>query len=127
MKTEPDIRLNKIIVVGDRVLVRPRKLSNKTKAGLLLPPGYQEKEEVQTGYIVKAGPGYPIPLNPDDNDEIWKNRDDKVKYLPLQAREGDLAIFLAKGAIEIIFNDEKYFIVAQSSILLLERDEELFA
>ena len=69
---ETDSKLKNLIVVGDRVLIRPKKISNKTKAGLFLPPGYQEKEE-------------------------------------------------------IMFNDEKYFIVSQNSILLLERDEELFA
>jgi len=87
---------------------------------------YKEKEEVQRGYIVKAGPGYPIPMPADDSDEPWKNSDEKAKYVPLQAKEGDLAIFMQKGAVEIIFHGEKYFIVPQHSILLLERDEELF-
>jgi co-chaperonin GroES (HSP10) len=117
--------LDKLIVVGDRLLVKPKVVSRKTKGGLYLPPGYKEKEEIQTGYIVKCGPGYPIPL-PSDEDEPWKQTEDTVKYVPLQAQEGDLAIFLQKGAIEIVYNDEKYFIVPQNSILLLERDTELF-
>lgn len=37
----------------------------------------------------------------------------------------DLAIFLQKGAIEVIYEEEKYFIVPQASILMLEREEEL--
>jgi len=37
-----------------------------------------------------------------------------------------MAIFIQKGAIEIVYDGEKYFIVPQSSILLLERDEDLF-
>ena len=53
--------LEKINVVGDRVLVKPRKESEKTDSGLYLPPGVREKEKVQYGYIVKSGPGYPIP------------------------------------------------------------------
>jgi co-chaperonin GroES (HSP10) len=117
--------LNKLIVVGDRLLIKPKTLTNKTKSGLFLPPGYKEKDEIQTGYVIKAGPGYPIPL-PGEEDEPWKHADENVKYIPLQAKEGDLAIFLQKGAIEIVYNDEKYFIVPQQSILLLERDEELF-
>ena len=36
--------LSGIIVVGDRVLIKPKKLSNKSKGGLFLPPGYKEKE-----------------------------------------------------------------------------------
>ena len=34
-----------------------------------------------------------------------------------------LAIFLKKGAVEVHFQNEKYFIVPQHSILLLERDD----
>nr|NQU94551.1 co-chaperone GroES [Bacteroidota bacterium] len=123
-RQETDI--SKLIVVGDRVLIRPKSQSNKTSSGLYLPPGYKEKEELQSGYIVKVGPGYPIPLPTEESDEPWKNADDKTRYIPLQARVGDLAIFIQKGAVEIIYHHEKYFIVPQHSILLLERDEELF-
>jgi chaperonin GroES len=117
--------INKLIVVGDRLLIKPKSLTNKTKSGLFLPPGYKEKEEIQTGYVIKAGPGYPIPL-PGEEEENWKRSEEQIRYIPLQAKEGDLAIFLQKGAIEIVYNDEKYFIVPQHSILLLERDDELF-
>lgn len=123
---ETESKLKNLIVVGDRVLIRPKKISNKTKAGLFLPPGYQEKEELQTGFVVKIGPGYPVSIPSDDFSESWKDNEERIKYIPLQAKEGDLAIFLQKGAIEIMFNDEKYFIVPQNSILLLERDEEMF-
>jgi chaperonin GroES len=123
---EKEKDLKKLIVVGDRVLIKPRKLPNKSKGGLLLPPGYQEKEELQTGYVLKCGPGYPIPVSPDESSESWKGAEDQIRYIPLQAQIGDTAIFLQKGAIEIIYNDERYFIVPQNSILLLERDEALF-
>lgn len=116
--------LDKLIVVGDRVLVRPKSLSDKTKTGLFLPPGVQERERMQSGYILKVGPVYPIPL-PVEAEENWK-KEEKVKYVPLQAKEGDLAIYLQSGAHEINYDGEKYFIVPQSSILLLVRDEELF-
>jgi chaperonin GroES len=124
MTSEPDI--SKLIVVGDRVLIKPKVQTNKTSSGLYLPPGYKEKEELQTGYIVKTGPGYPIPSSSDDPDEQWKTSVEKTRYIPLQAKEGDLAIFMQKGAVEIMFQSERYFIVPQHSILLLERDEELF-
>ena len=115
--------INKLIVVGDRVLIKPKSNSGKTHSGLLLPPGYKEKEEIQSGFVVKAGPGYPIPLPSDDIDEPWKKKEDAINYIPLQAKVGDLAIFLKKGAVEIQYHKEKYFIVPQHSILLLERDE----
>lgn len=124
MELTSDNRLKKLIIVGDRLLIRPKKSPEKTESGLYLPPGVQEKEKVQTGYVIKAGPGYPIPL-PTDDDELWKGNDDKVKYVPLQAEEGDLAIFLQKGAVEIVYQGEKLFIVPQASVLMLEREEEL--
>ncbi|HYI77164.1 MAG TPA: co-chaperone GroES family protein [Chryseolinea sp.] len=124
MKITAENKLKKLIVVGDRVLIKPTKQSDKTSSGLYLPPGVQEKEKIQSGYVIKVGPGYPLPL-PVDEDDVWKGKDDQVKYLPLQAQEGDLAIFLQKGAIEVIYEEEKYFIVPQASILMLEREEEL--
>lgn len=118
-----DNKLKKLIVIGDRVLIRPSKPDEQTASGLYLPPGVQEKEKVQQGYIIKTGPGYAIPMPVDD--EPWKSDDENVKYVPLQAREGDLAIFLMSGATEVMYENEKYFIVPQGAILLLERDEEL--
>lgn len=118
-----DNKLKKLIVIGDRVLIRPSKPDERTSSGLYLPPGVQEREKVQQGYVIKVGPGYAIPL-PVEN-EPWKNEEDDVKYIPLQTKEGDLAIFLLSGATEVIYDGEKYFIVPQSAILMLERDENL--
>jgi chaperonin GroES len=124
MKITADSKLKKLIVVGDRVLIRPTKQTDQTASGLYLPPSVQEKEKIQTGYIIKVGPGYPLPL-PIDEDDMWKGKDDQVKYLPLQAQEGDLAIYLQKGAIEVLYEEERYYIVPQASILMLEREEDL--
>jgi chaperonin GroES len=118
-----DNKLKKLIIIGDRVLIRPSKPNERTQTGLYLPPGVQEKEKVQQGYIIKIGPGYAIPMPPEE--EPWKSQEEQVRYLPLQAKEGDLAIFLLGGATEIMYQDEKYFIVPQSAILMLEREEDL--
>lgn len=123
MRLTQDIRFKKLIIIGDRVLIRPSKPDERTESGLYLPPGVQEKEKVQQGYVIKTGPGYAIPMPVED--EPWKNEDDQVKYIPLQAREGDLAIFLVSGATEVMYENEKYFIVPQSAVLMLEREEEL--
>ncbi len=117
--------LKKFIVVGDRVLIKPKSEETMTRSGLYLPPGVQEKEKIYSGYVLKVGPGYPIPAIVDE-DEPWKDKQDKVKYVPLQPKEGDLAVYLQNSAFEIEFNKEKYVIVPQSAILLLIRDEDLF-
>jgi len=117
--------LEKIVVVNDRVLIKPRTEAQKTKSGLYLPPGVHEKETVHSGYIIKVGPGYPIPAVSEE-DEPWKDQKEEVKYVPLQAKIGDLAVYLQKNAYEIEFNNERYIIVAHSAILMLIRDEGLF-
>jgi len=119
-------KLGNIIIVGDKVLIKPKSPSDKTKSGLFLPLGVQEKEVVQSGYVMKVGPGYPIPISSEDIEESWKKTDEKINYIPLQTREGDLAIYLQKGAVEVLYEGEKYFIVSQHSILMLEREDDLF-
>ena len=113
--------LDNIIVVGDRVLIRPDDAADRTKSGLYLPAGYKDNETVSSGYILKCGPGYPLPSL--DEGEVWESKSSSPRYLPLQVQPGDLAIFLSKNAIEIKYNGTKYIIVPQSAILLVERDE----
>ena len=123
MHLTPDNRLKKLIIIGDRLLIKPTRPNEQTASGLYLPPGVQEREKVQQGYVIKAGPGYVIPMQVEE--ESWKGEEEKVKYVPLQAKEGDLAIFLVGSATEVMYENEKYFIVPQSAILMLEREEDL--
>jgi len=116
--------LEKFIMVGDRVLVKPKTPSSRTKTGLYLPPTVQESEKILSGYIVKVGPGYPIPAISEE-DEAWKQKQENVKYVPLQAQMGDLAIYLNKSGYEIEFKNEKYIILPHSAILMIIRDENL--
>ena len=123
MRLTTDNKFKKLIVIGDRVLIRPSKPNERTESGLYLPPGVQEKEKVQQGYVIKTGPGYAIPMPPEE--EPWKTNEEQVKYIPLQAREGDLAVFLLSDATEVLYEGEKYYIVPQSAILMLEREEDM--
>ena len=122
-----DIKLKKkIILVGDRVLISPEKENERTTHGLYLPPSVREKEKVQSGIIVSVGPGYPV-VNPNYlEQESWsQTKKDPVKYIPLQAEEGDIALFLRDSAIEIQYDNETYLIIQQSSILALVRREHV--
>ncbi len=111
-----------ILIVGDRVLIRPDGPADRTSHGLYLPPSVGDRDQVQTGHIMKVGPGYPIPNPNFSEDEPWSQRE-AARYIPLQAQEGDQALFLRKEAIEIEFNGEKLLIVPQPAILMLVRDE----
>ncbi|MCD8176394.1 MAG: co-chaperone GroES family protein [Tannerellaceae bacterium] len=117
--------VEKFLMVGDKVLIKPKNPQSQTKSGLYLPPTVQQGEKIQSGYIIKTGPGYPLPSTVEET-EVWKKKEEEVHYLPLQAHEGDLAVYLHNAAYEISFNEETYMIVPHSAILMLIRDEGLF-
>ncbi len=110
-----------LLIVGPRVLISPEVGEERTSAGLYLPPTVREKEEVQEGLVIKTGPGYILPESR-QSDEPWMERKEPA-YLPLEAREGDYAIFLKKDAVEIEYDGKKYLIVPHSAILALVRPE----
>ena len=116
--------IDKFLMIGDKVLIKPKNPQSQTKSGLYLPPTVQQ-DRIQAGYIIKTGPGYPLPSQTDEH-EVWEKKEGEVHYLPLQAKEGDLAVYLQNSAYEVNFNDEKYLIVPHSAILMLIRDEGLF-
>ena len=100
----------------------PDKNQERTEHGLYLPPGVKDREKVQGGIVVQSGPGYAI-ANPNYIDqEPWSTSPrEPVKYIPLQVEAGDYALFLRDQSVEIEFEREKYFIISQSSILMLVR------
>lgn len=113
-----------LIIVGDRVLIDLDERQSRTSTGLYLPPTVKEKEKVQGGYIVKTGPGYPVHDPNTLTDEPWALRTSReLRFIPLQAAEGDYAIFLREAAIEIEYEGKKHLIVPHSAILALMRTE----
>jgi co-chaperonin GroES (HSP10) len=115
----------KLIVVGDRVLIKLDSLEERTEVGLLLPETVKAKEKVQSGLIVATGPGIPLPDPSHEEDEPWKDSSPRPRHLPMQAEVGDYALFLKKHAVEIRYENQEYLIVPQSAILVLIRDENI--
>jgi co-chaperonin GroES (HSP10) len=64
--------IRELIVVGDRVLIKPDQPEERTEVGLYLPQTVVEKEKVQAGRIVSVGPGIPIPDPGSEEEEPWK-------------------------------------------------------
>ena len=112
-----------VLVVGDRVLIRPDTGETKSPAGLYLPPSVIEKQEVRGGMVVEVGPGITLGSPDSSLDEPWKDKRSDIKYIPTQAEIGDYALFLGKASIEIKIEDKDYLIVSQSAILILIRDD----
>jgi len=112
-----------LIVVCDRELVRDEEGEERTNVGLYLPPTAVDSQAVQGGTIVATGPGLPMP-SPDSNvDEPWRVTSRETRFVPMQARKGDYALFFRKAAVEITFEGERYLVVPQAAILALVRDE----
>lgn len=120
--TDPGNPLDRLVVVGDRVLIEPQAGEDRTDVGLYLPRWAVEKESVQAGRIVACGPGIPLPDPGSMEDEPWKVLESTARHVPMQARPGDYAIFLRKAAVEVKFEGKTYLIVPQGAILLLDRD-----
>lgn len=119
------VELDKIIMVGDKLLLKPISEEERTDSGLYLPPTIKEKETLSAGYVIKVGPGFPIPTLPEEGEE-WKPTEKRFQYFPLQAQKGDLAVYIQKHVWEIFIEGEKYVVAPYSSIVLLVRDESLF-
>ena len=113
----------RLIVVGDRVLVRVEQGEERSKVGLYLPPTAVDSQAVQGGTIVATGPGLPMPDLGDNSEEPWRMGVRETRFLPMQARPGDYALFFRKAAVEITFEHERYLVVPQTAILALVRED----
>lgn len=122
------MRINnkQLIVVGDRVLVKVEEGEERTNVGLILPTTALDSQAVQGGRIVATGPGLPMPDVTENSEEPWRTGTGAraTRFVPMQARTGDYALFFRKAAVEMSFEQQKYLVVPQSAILALVRAAE---
>lgn len=114
----------RLIVVGDRVLIAPEEGEERSKVGLYLPATAVDKQAVQGGKVVATGPGTAVSAPTELDEEPWKIGATEARYMPLQARIGDFAIFFRRAAVEITFEGSRYLVVPQAAILTLVREED---
>jgi len=114
----------RLIVVGDRVLVQPEEGEDRTKVGLYLPASAVDNQAVQGGKVLATGPGTAVSAPTELDEEPWKVGHAEPRYVPVQARVGDYAIFFRKAAVEITFEGTRYLVVPQAAILTLVREED---
>jgi chaperonin GroES len=125
----PDLSLmpepkKRLIVVGDRVLIQPEEGEDRSKVGLYLPATAVDNRAVQGGKVVATGPGNAVSAPTELDEEPWKIGAPEPRYVPLQARIGDYAIFFRRAAVEITFEGDRYLVVPQAAILTLVREED---
>ena len=53
MLLTPDNKLKKLIVIGDRILIKPLQPEQRTASGLYLPPGVQERKKFSKDMLSK--------------------------------------------------------------------------
>ena len=96
--------------MGDRVLVRVEEGEERTNVGLYLPPTALDNQAVQGGTIVATGPGMPMPAFDANTDEPWRIEARETRFIPMQARRGDFALFFRKASVEITFEGERFLV-----------------
>lgn len=114
-----------LIVVGDRLLVRPEEGEERTHAGLYLPQTALATRQAKGGWVVSVGPGTPVVSAAEMVDEGFDHEgplEVPARYVPMQAQEGDYVLFLQKAAVEITFEKKSYLIVPNSAVLVLVRE-----
>ena len=82
--------------LGDRVLIEPISVEDKTASGIILPDT-ADKEKSEQGKVVAVGPGKP----------------DK----PMSVKKGDVVLFAKYGPSEIKIDDKEYLIAKEEDIL----------
>lgn len=111
-----------LVVVGDRILIKVDEAEDRTEVGLYLPPTALDREDVQSGLVEEVGPGFPLPPKFEGEEAPWsESAGEQMRYIPLQAKKGDRAIYMRKDGVEIKFDTEKYIVVPHSAILVLVR------
>jgi chaperonin GroES len=117
--------VKELVVVGDRVLVAPEEGEERTQVGLYLPQTAVDTKQVQGGRVVALGPGIPVAAPDAADEEPWKRARREPRYMPMQARIGDFALFFRRAAVDVSFEGKRYFVVPHDAILILVRELQL--
>lgn len=91
----------KIKPLGDRVVLKPISVEEKSKSGIIIPDT-AEKERPEQGKVVAVGPG-----------RVLENG----KVQPLSVKKGDVVLFTKYGPNEVKVDGTEYLIAKEEDIL----------
>ncbi|MDO9333959.1 MAG: co-chaperone GroES [Dehalococcoidales bacterium] len=90
----------KLQPMGNRLVVKPTQVEEKTKSGIYIPDTVKEKP--QEGKVIAVGPGRVT---------------DEGKRIPMEVEVGDIIIYTKYGGSEIKIDDEELIIMREDDIL----------
>jgi chaperonin GroES len=88
--------------LGDKIVIKPAKIEEKTESGIILPGSAQEKPH--QGTVVAVGSG---ALN------------DKGERVPMEVKVGDRVVYSKFGGVDLKYDDEEYVVIAEKDILVV--------
>lgn len=88
--------------IGDKVVVKPAKVEEKTESGIVLPGSAQERP--QQGEVIAVGPGL---------------YDQNGKRMALDVQVGDRIVYGKYGGTEVKLDDEELVILSEKDILVI--------
>ena len=86
--------------IGDRVLVKPLEMEERSKGGVIIPD--TAKEKPQMGEVLAAGPG-----------KIQENG----QRLAPEVKQGDKILYTSYAGTEVKVDGEKLLLMRESDIL----------
>ncbi|MGQ9498357.1 MAG: co-chaperone GroES [Desulfotomaculales bacterium] len=86
--------------LGDRVVVKPLPMEERTKGGIVLPD--TAKEKPQKGEVVAVGPGRLL---------------DNGQRVAIELKAGDKVLYSKYAGNEVKIDDEEYLILREADIL----------
>ena len=93
----------KIKPLGDRVVLKPISVEEKSKSGIIIPDT-AEKERPEQGKVVAVGPG-----------RVLENG----KVQPPSVKKGDVVLFTKYGPNEVKVDGTEYLIAKEEDILAI--------
>lgn len=91
----------KIRPLNDHVVIKPLKVEEVTKSGIVLPDTARE-EKPEQGEVIAVGPG-----------KLLENG----QRAPMSVKVGDTVLFTKYAPDEIEIDDEEYLVVEEEKIL----------
>lgn len=89
-----------IVPLGNRVLIEPVTIDEKTDSGIILPDSAQ-KEKPEQGTVIAVGEG----------------KFDDGARIPMTVQKGDTVVFSKYGYDEVKIEDKEYYIIEEDKIL----------